>query len=260
MWAASKKVDWGYLYSHVTRIMPRSQEFGFFIENLVRTRIHGLPEKSNDTGIHDIPKEENCLDPTETQSIKTTGNNAIDCGDVLRVYDYNRAEKHTMIVFRYDQEAAIRRVKEVLEIQLTAELMDALFGKVSRAEIEALDTYVKSIPKNARTEEHQMTYKKMAQDLKARSGGWISYAPKVDSRAQRRLQCSIRDLDAFVAKYPQFIKKTQGCSLRGYELPAEHPFGRRIRNKKPESHSELHSPPASKDSVAPLYSSETQLH
>ena len=101
-------------FDHVTLIMPRSQEFGFYIENLVRTKVHGLPEKANDTGIHDIPKEENRLDPTETQSIKTTGGNAIDCGDVLRVYDYDRTEKHTMVVFRYEQKEAIREINATL--------------------------------------------------------------------------------------------------------------------------------------------------
>lgn len=215
--------------------MPRSQEFGFYIENLVRTKVHGLPEKANDTGIHDIPKEENHLDPTETQSIKTTGGNAVDCGDVLRVYDYDRTEKHTMVVFRYEQKEAIREIKEILEINLCPELMDILFGKATREEIQALDSYVKSIPKNARTEEHQKTYKKMASDLKASSGGWISYAPKVDSKTQRRLQCSIRNLDKFIEAYPQFIKRTAGCCFRDCELTAEHPFGRRIRNKKSES-------------------------
>ncbi len=222
--------------------MPRSQEFGFYIENLVRTKVHGLPEKANDTGIHDIPKEENKLDPTETQSIKTTGGNAIDCGDVLRVFDYDRKEKHTMIVFRYEQGAETRKIQEVLEIALTSEAMDVLFGKVTRQEIQALDTYVKSIPKNARTAEHQATYKKMAKDIKASSGGWISYAPKVDSETQRRLQCSIRKLDTFLTTYPQFVKRTAGSSLRGVELSAEHPFGRRLRNKKQESNSEPHLP------------------
>jgi hypothetical protein len=223
--------------------MPRSQEFGFYIENLVRTKVHGLPEKQNDTGIHDIPKEENTLDPTETQSIKTAGGNAIDCGDVLRVFSYDRAEKHTMIVFRYKQEGPTRKITEVLEIHLTPEVMNILFGKATREQIQALDTYVKSIPKNARTAEHQATYKKMAKDLKAQSGGWISYAPKVDSKAQRRLQCSIRKLDVFLATYPQFVTRTAGSSLRGHELPSEHPFGPRIRNKKTESDSEPHSPP-----------------
>lgn len=220
--------------------MPRSQEFGFYMENLVRTKAHGLPEKSNDTGIHDIPKEENKLDPTETQSIKTTGGNAIDCGDVLRVFDYDRTEKHTMIVFRYSQEPAARKVKETLEISLTSELMDILFGKATREQIQALDTYVKSIPKNGRTAEHQATYKKMAKEIHESSGGWISYAPKVDSKTQRRLQCSIRKLDTFLTTYPQYVKRFPGCVLRGIELPSEHAFGRRIRNTKPESDSESH--------------------
>ncbi len=214
--------------------MPRSQEFGFYMENLVRTKIHGLPEKSNDTGIHDIPKAENKLDPTETQSIKTTGGSYVDCGSVLRFFDYDRSEKHTMIVFRYEQKGDVRAISEVVEISLTPEVMETLFGKVTREQIEALDTYVKSIPRNGRTVEHQVTYKKMAKEIQATSGGWISYAPKVDSKTQRRLQCSIRNLDGFLKKCEGNVKRAPGCCVRGVELPTEHPFGRRVRKQKEE--------------------------
>lgn len=220
--------------------MPRSQEFGFYMENLVRTKVHGLPEKANDTGIHDILKEENRLDPTETQSIKTTGGNSIDCADVLRMFDYDRNEKHTMIVFCYEQDGEIRKVKETLEIFLTKELMAILFGTITRVQIQELDTYVKSIPKHACTPEHRVNYKKMSKDMHVLSGGWISYAPKVDSKTQRRVQCSIRDLDTFLAKYPQFVKRTPGCSVRGIELPSEHAFGRRLRNTRQPQDSAPH--------------------
>jgi hypothetical protein len=217
-------------------MIRRSQEFGFHIENLVRTLVHGAPTKKNDVSIHDISKEENTLDNTETQSIKTTGGNNIDCGDVLRLFDYNYKEKHTMIVFCYKQESSKRVINRILELNMNEEFKKVLFGSVTREQIEELDKYIKGIPKNGRTKEHSDTYKKMAKQLKEKSNGWISYAPKVDSKSQRRLQCSIRDLNNFLEKNTSLVlSNTTECMLRGISFPKEHEgFGERIRHKKEE--------------------------
>ena len=225
--------------------MPRSQEFGFHMENLVRVMVHKLPAKANDTGIHDIPKEENHFEK-ETESIKTTGSNSIDCGDVLRFYGYDMNDQHVMVVFRYKQIGPKRKIQETLVLRYNSEFKSALFGTVAEDTIRALDSYIKSIPANGRTPEHQKTYKKMAKDLKEKSGGWISYAPKVDSKKQRRVQCSIRGLDDFLKKYPQFIvSRSDGCSLHAVTLDTEYDFGPRSRNRKtPESDSEPDSPPS----------------
>jgi hypothetical protein len=213
--------------------MPRSQEFGFYIENLVRVKVHKLPEKANDTGIHDISAEENALDHAETQSIKTTGGNQIDCSDVLRIFDYDSGEKHTMLVFRYKQEAGARRVVETVELNMNADFKTTLFGSAMRGQIVELDSYVKAIPHYGRTAVHSATYKQMAKQLRDRSGGWISYAPKVDSGKQRRLQCSIRSLDKFLATHSRFVvSRVAGCVVRGIAMVALHEgFGPRQRHK-----------------------------
>jgi hypothetical protein len=219
-------------------MIRRSQEFGFHIENLVRTLVHRAPIKKNDTSVHDIFKEENALDSTETQSIKTTGGNQIDCGDVLRLFDYNYKEKHTMIVFCYKQETSKRVINRILELNMNEEFKNVLFGSVTREQIEELDKYIKGIPKNQKpTKEYSDTYKKMAKQLKEKSNGWISYAPKVDSKSQRRLQGSIRKLDTFIEKNSSLVlSNSTECILRGISFLKEHEgFGERIRHKKEES-------------------------
>jgi hypothetical protein len=225
--------------------MPRSQEFGFHMENLVRVMIHKLQPKLNDTKIHDIPMEDNKFNK-ETESIKTTKMNSIDCSDVLRFYSYDMKDPHVMVVFRYKQIGLKRKIHETLVLRYNSECKKVLFGNITDTEIKALDSYVKSIPHFGCTSEHRKTYKKMAEDMKEKSGGWISYAPKVDSKTQRRVQCSIRKLDDFLKKYPQFIiSRTPDCSLHGITLETEHDFGPRIRNQQtPESDSEPDSPPS----------------
>jgi hypothetical protein len=202
--------------------MRRSQEFGFHIENLVRTLIHKAPIKKNDTSIHDISKEENALDSSETISIKTTKGNYIDCGDVLRLFDYDYREKHTMTVFCYSQEVNKRVINKIFEMNMNEEFKKILFGDITRSEIEELDKYIKSIPNYGRTVQHSDTYKSMAKKLKEKSNGWISYAPKVDSKSQRRLQCSIRNLDKFLEKNKSFVSISTDCILRGIPFPKEH--------------------------------------
>ena len=225
--------------------MPRSQEFGFTIENLVRVNVHKLEPKLNDTKIHDISVEDNHFS-NETESIKTTGGNAIDCGDVLRFYRYDMTDQHVMVVFRYKQIGPKRKIQETIVLRYNLEFKTALFGKVTEEQIKALDSYVKSIPAGARTSEHEKTYKKMAKDLKDTSGGWISYAPKVDSKNQRRVQCSIRGLDNFLKTYPQFIiSRVNGCILHDVTLETEYDCGPRVRNQRTkESDSEHDSPPS----------------
>ena len=218
-------------------MIRRSQEFGFHIENLVRTLVHKAPMKKNDTSVHDISKEENALDPTETQSVKTTGGNQIDCGDVLRLFDYNYKEKHTMILFCYKQESSKRVINRVVELNMNEEFKKVLFGSVTREQIEELDKYIKGIPKNQKpTKENSDTYKKMAKTLKDSSNSWISYAPKVDSKSQRRLQSSIRKLDTFIEKNNSLVLSNSTDSmLRGISIPKEHEgFGKRITHKKEE--------------------------
>jgi hypothetical protein len=212
------------------QIMRRSQEFGFQIENHFRV-LCGLSEKKNDTCIHDISKAENPFDPEENISIKTVGNNSIDCGDVLRLYDYNYAEKHTMIIFRYKQVAEKRVIKEIIEVIMNEEFKRVMFGSAARSQIEALVKYVKGIPKNQRSAEEAATYKKMAKDLRESAGGLICYAPKVDTKSQRRVQCSIRNLNEFMRTHPELIKDKSIDTVRGKKMTLEFDCPKRIRNK-----------------------------
>jgi len=201
----------------------------------VRTEIHSLSPKTNDTCVHDITAAENSFDHEETQSIKTCKGNSIDCGDVLRLFDYDHSKKHVMLIFQYEQTDTGRCIKRSVILKMNDEFHRILFGTATRSQIEELVNYVKGVPKHSRTAEHQTTYKKMAGDLNKLSGGWISYAPKCDSTTQRRVQCSIRNLNVFLKKYNKLLVESdiKGCEVRGRSMPADHPgFLSRVRNSK----------------------------
>ena len=81
-----------------TQSQTQSQSHGFIIENDIREKCFGLEYENNNTDRHDIPKEKNKHDENENCSIKTTGSNMIDCGDLLSFHGYDFDEKNNQIV------------------------------------------------------------------------------------------------------------------------------------------------------------------
>ena len=75
----------------------QSQSHGFIWENSIKT-IFNLPSEINNTSKYDIPCEINIFNPNENISIKTTGGTSIDCGDILRFYNYDFDKENTIIV------------------------------------------------------------------------------------------------------------------------------------------------------------------
>jgi hypothetical protein len=64
----------------------QSQSHGLFWDSEIRNKVFGLNQCINDTKKYDIEAEENKFDPQENISIKTSSNNNIDCGDILRFF------------------------------------------------------------------------------------------------------------------------------------------------------------------------------
>jgi hypothetical protein len=206
--------------------MVRSQEFGFIIENVVRTSVFDLPEKINDTKHYDIPCQENKFDTTENISIKTSGSNTICLGDCLRIFN---SQQTTLILIMYKQLNSERKITEIIEVNFNSEFKSLLFGSTKKSEIEELNTFIKSIPNGQPSSEIKKTYKKLSLQLKK---GLLTFNPKVDSKNQRRLQCSISNFNKILEKYPQFIYSRSKDILRKIKIEDTYNFPKRIRRKK----------------------------
>jgi hypothetical protein len=204
--------------------MVRSQEFGFVIENILRTKVFDLPEKLNDTKQYDIPAEENKFDSTENISIKTSGSNTICLGDCLRIFN----SETTLILIMYKQLDSKRKITEIIEVTLNQDFKRILFGSITELELKTLVSYIKAIPAGKASSETKKTYKKMASQLK----GLIRINPKVDSKKQRRLQCSIPKIQKLLEQYPQFIRSRSQDTLRGIKIDDTYTCPKRIRKKK----------------------------
>lgn len=151
----------------------------------------------------------------------------VGLGDALRQYDI---EEPFLLVLGYWEQAA---PKEKRFVKLLAPLVEpaawrALWGPVTRADLERLDAVIKDrslSPVEARLR---------AQELKTQppfSEAVFVLNPKIDAKGQRRLQCSLRYADVFkhlapeVSPEPEFTPKLWGVSFPGPVVSGPRTFG-----------------------------------
>jgi hypothetical protein len=207
-----------------TDTMPENQQHGFLWESEIKTKVFGLTGPDPYTAVHDVDRSRNTLNPNENVSIKTTGSDTLCMGDALRVFAYEDGVDHTCIAVRYAQAAEQKTLTQVYEIDLMQREM--LWGSVTKGDIERLDTLVRSMPAGSRVAEIDRAITQTKKELNAKSGA-IRFNPKIDSKNQRRLQCSIPKFPT----YPALIKSASTEPLvRGIAIGASILTGRRVRN------------------------------
>jgi hypothetical protein len=211
----------------------QSQSHGLFWDSEIRDKVFGLGQCINDTKKYDIEAEENKFDTSENVSIKTSSNNNIDCGDIMRFFNGDFSKKYTIILIRYEQKSDTKCVKEVLEIAYTSELRDHLFGTISGEVLQQYVDFIKAIPSGPVAEEIKKEYKLRKNALQKDYNMAINISPKVDSKSQRRVQCSIPKVDQLLAQFPEIIiSKSIEPVVRQVPISAQIKSEPRVRNKK----------------------------
>ena len=136
-------------------------------------------------------------------SIKTTSSNTICCSDVVRKMTHTN---YRLIVGQYAQVGEEKVFHTEYEFFITPDDDRALWGKMDIQEVREFVDYVKSIPsgKEAQlsTKFQRQTLQEQAQD----SSALFKLNPKVDSKKQRRVQCSLH-IDKLIAAGVKYIKK-----------------------------------------------------
>ena len=121
---------------------------------------------------------------------KTTSQNLVCMGSVLNTYKHLR-DTHTthLTVIKYQQRGPWKYVTSIYQLDISGMLKD-FFGDISYEEVENLDQIIKNIPPGRfdKTQKKQM-YGNLQRGLQNKSG-IMTLNPKVDSKSQRRLQCS----------------------------------------------------------------------
>jgi hypothetical protein len=211
----------------------QSQSHGLYWDNEIRVKVFGIDQCINDTKKYDIDACENKFDPLENISIKTSSNNNIDCSDILRFFNGDFSKKYTIILIRYTQKDNYKYVKEILELAYTSALRDHLFGTVTQEVLQQYVDLIKAIPNGPVAAEIKKEYKLRKSELQKTYNMAINISPKVDSKSQRRVQCSIPKVDSLLEQFPEIIiSRTSEPIVRNVPISAQILSEPRVRNKK----------------------------
>ena len=212
-----------------------TQGHGFSIEkDIMRTIYHMTEEEIKSipyTSKVDIPANLNRLDHCDV-SIKASCNPHMVCmADGLRFYDsVCSGNPIHMIVVHYRQLGDIKKITTITEIDLT-DSCEALFGSLTRADIETLDRAVKAVPQKKKpSEEERKTMYDIRDSLQKQSSA-IHLDIKCNS-TQSRLQCSFNRFQQFLESHPtRIVAKSNTHEFRGGALSPEIVSSRRVFKK-----------------------------
>ncbi len=169
------------------------QRHGVVFEQWVRDTFFDAYEPLSYTQKWDIPAEANTKHGGVPVNPKATKyRTPVDLGDALRQFDID--EPFLFIIGFWVQEEHGKRMVNILPALVPAATWRDLWGPVTRADIERLDALIKD-----RALGHEEA-RRLAQEMKSQppfSESVIVFNPKIDSKTQRRLQCSLRFEDVF---------------------------------------------------------------
>jgi hypothetical protein len=206
--------------------MPESQGFGFKFQQIIEEQVFLLRDiVESYTAIHDIPKHKNRFNDGNI-SIKSTGSKIICMGDPLRIFDYTADEKHTAICVYYRQNGNNKVITKIIEFSLDNKLV--LFGDITRDEIVKLIDDIRAVPRGLSKEDlnkHRKSINDRTKELSKRCA--LRFNSKIDSKSQRRLQCSLTSIPESILQHSE-----NGPVVRGIAITGSIVSGTRIRNKK----------------------------
>lgn len=213
--------------------MPEVQLHGFDFENWIKKTFFAEFSVSY-SHKWDVPAEYNYLEivPKEFRhlpvSIKTCKNGCpIGFGDALR--QFKNEEDFLLIVGFWEQSGANKNFVAVEAVKIKAQNWRSLFAPLTEEDLKLLDSTIKNKQTN------YADVRKTAREIKKSFPPTkIVLNPKIDSKTQRRLQCSL----PFNTFWNDLVKKEFSrnieCSLFGNSVPNLFASGQRVFKPKPE--------------------------
>ena len=187
--------------------MAEVQAHGNKFEDLIIKERTGMTKKDYDnlkangyTSPFDIVKGY-CVD--YNASVKTTGSNTICCGDLLRMMQHR---EHRLIVGCYTQEGKKKVFHTQYEFYIQPSDYKKLWGQMDYQKVEQFVEYVKNIPHGKEAQLSTKSERNQLQEQTQCNEALYSINPKVDSKKQRRVQCSLK-LDELIDSGVYYEKK-----------------------------------------------------
>ena len=179
------------------------QAHGNYYEDLKTKQITGLSKAEYDalkdngyTSGMDIMKG---LLSVSDYSIKTTNGNKIDCGDVLRrrqETDYN------LVVGCYSQVGDNKVFHTEYTFYIKPEHEQKLWGRMNYNLLAEYVNYIKNIPAGKKAQQETKTERTLLKNCVSDKNALVKIHPKVDSKKQRRVQCSVKIKELIKADIP----------------------------------------------------------
>ena len=201
--------------------MVEEQQHGFAFEKwVIELAKHLHPDKSHllagYTHKWDLPAELNPIPSGGPVSIKTAKwNSNIGFGDARRQFQVDH--KFTLVVGFWERSGLRKQVVKIVAVSVTPELWASLWNPVAFSDLERLDSQIKNRSYNyreARQIAQQIVTAKPFTDSVFRAN------PKIDSKVQRRLQCSLTQENFFKRLAPKInADKDDAPMLWGNVIP-----------------------------------------
>ena len=179
------------------------QAHGNYYEDLKTKQITGLSKDEYDalkengyTSGMDIMKG---LMSAYDYSIKTSKGNKVDCGDILRrrqETDYN------LVVGCYSQVGDNKVFYSEYTFYIRPEHERTLWGRMNYNQLAEYVNYIKNIPAGKEAQQETKTERTVLKNCIEDKNALMKIHPKVDSKKQRRVQCSLKMSDLIKARIP----------------------------------------------------------
>lgn len=136
-------------------------------------------------------------------SIKTTGSKTICCSDILLRMEH---KEYHLIVGVYDQVSNQKVFHTEYDFHITEDDYNKLWGTMTYDTIKEFVDYVKAIPHGKQGQKETLTERNLLQEKVQCKNSLMKINPKVDSKNQRRVQCSF-NLDEMLNSGIKYTKK-----------------------------------------------------
>ena len=183
------------------------QAHGNYYEDLKTRQITGLSKVYYDslkengyTSGMDIMKG---LLSVSDYSIKTTNGNKIDCGDVLR---RRQETDYILVVGVYSQVGENKVFHTEYTFYIKPEHEQKLWGRMNYNQLAEYVNYIKNIPAGKEAQQETKTERTVLKNCIEDKNALVKIHPKVDSKKQRRVQCSVKIKELIKADIPYTTK------------------------------------------------------
>ena len=182
------------------------QAHGNYYEDLKTRQITGLSKADYDalkengyTSGMDIMKG---LLSANDYSIKTTNGNRVDCGDILR---RRQEEKYNLVVAVWEQVGMTKIFHTEYIFYISPSDSQKLWGRMNYNLLAEYVDYIKNIPAGKKAQQETKEERTLLANCVGDKNALFRIHPKVDSKKQRRVQCSLKIKDLIKAGIPHKV-------------------------------------------------------